>query len=355
MSTEELHIEKLLRRLSPYDLTQWERVLIGHTGTVQLLLSLFFGHPVDAVVQEQREADVAILRRTNLVVSSLDIIACRAHSYIPIEQNSGEILQMIKDGKLGLGQIISSLELTTKRQIRDIRVMDDTVERTYEMTGPNYYFQITESFPRGLFRLWDLYWNRGLTLEAIAYESGDNSGNIWYKMSKYNIPTRPRQPFRPPSELGGNESFWRWQAGFFDGEGTFLIQYALKKNGQPRFYPRIILSNNDKDTLDMVQSTTNVGKVRKRSRMHHLGYVWVIERFNDAEAVAKAMLEYLVTRRASAEIFMEGCKIIKQGVTEENLDRLLIIRDALSLRVHPIKYKNADVVKCELTRSGWLK
>ena len=52
---EELDIPGALERLKPYDLSPIERVLAGHTGTVQLLLSLLFGEPVDVVLIGQFE------------------------------------------------------------------------------------------------------------------------------------------------------------------------------------------------------------------------------------------------------------------------------------------------------------
>jgi len=40
---EELDIPAVLARLKPYNLSPIERVLAAHTGTVQLLLSLYCG------------------------------------------------------------------------------------------------------------------------------------------------------------------------------------------------------------------------------------------------------------------------------------------------------------------------
>ena len=54
---EELNIPEVLARLEPHNLAPFERVLAAHTGTVQLLLSLYFGSPVDVALVEQDAGD----------------------------------------------------------------------------------------------------------------------------------------------------------------------------------------------------------------------------------------------------------------------------------------------------------
>ncbi len=59
---EELDIPGALERLKPYSLSSIERVLTGHAGTVQWLLSLLFDEPVDVVLIRQHELDGQIHR-----------------------------------------------------------------------------------------------------------------------------------------------------------------------------------------------------------------------------------------------------------------------------------------------------
>ena len=57
---EELNIAAVLEGLKPYeDLNGIERILAAHTGTVQLLLSLYFNEEVVVVVKSQKETSRA--------------------------------------------------------------------------------------------------------------------------------------------------------------------------------------------------------------------------------------------------------------------------------------------------------
>ena len=105
---EELNIPEVLGRLEPYRLGPVERVLAAHTGTVQLLLSLYFGSPVDVTLVEQSEKLGEIQRRVSLVVRCTCKEACFARSVIPLSANKSEVLVDVRQGRLGIGQIVFS-------------------------------------------------------------------------------------------------------------------------------------------------------------------------------------------------------------------------------------------------------
>ena len=150
---EELDIPAVLARLKPYNLSAIERVLAGHTGTVQLLLSLYFGSPVDVTLIEQSEEMGEIRRRASLVVSCTGQEACFARSVIPLSVNSREVLADVREGKLGIGQIAVKHRIPTERRIREITVTPSQISRKYIMQGPGLYYTVTEVFPRDLYRV----------------------------------------------------------------------------------------------------------------------------------------------------------------------------------------------------------
>ena len=153
---EELDIPAALERLKPYGLSPIERVLAGHTGTVQLLLSLLFDEPVDVVLIGQNEikARHEIHREVGLRLRHSDVEVCRAVSIIDLDRNSDLILDRIREGQLGLGQIAVTYSMPIRRTINLIEVTKDQITREYTMEGASepevLHFVITEMFPRGL-------------------------------------------------------------------------------------------------------------------------------------------------------------------------------------------------------------
>jgi chorismate-pyruvate lyase len=149
---EELDIPAVLARLDGHRLGPVERVLAAHTGTVQLLLSLYFGSPVDVALVEQTEEHGEIRRRVSLVVRSTGQEACFARSVIPLSANRPEVLADVREGVLGIGQIAVKHRIPTERRIRGIKVTPSQIARRYIMQGPGLYYAVTEVFPRELYR-----------------------------------------------------------------------------------------------------------------------------------------------------------------------------------------------------------
>ena len=149
---EEMDIPSVLARLEPYRLGPMERVLAAHTGTVQLLLSLYFGSPVDVTLVEQAEEMGEVRRRVSLVVRCTGQEACFARSTIPLSANGREVLTDVREGLLGIGQIAVKHHIPTERRIREINVTPSQIFRKYVMQGPGLYYVVTEVFPRELYR-----------------------------------------------------------------------------------------------------------------------------------------------------------------------------------------------------------
>ena len=162
---EELDIPGALERLKEapgayhYPLTPIERVLAGHTGTVQLLLSLLFNEPVDVVLigQTEIESRREIHREVSLKLLDSKIEACRAVSIIDLNRNAPLVVAQIREGQLGLGQIAVKYNVPTARTINSIEVTRDKISREYTLESvglgqeQQLHFTIMEMFPREVF------------------------------------------------------------------------------------------------------------------------------------------------------------------------------------------------------------
>lgn len=157
--SEELRIPEVLERLKEYpDLRPIERVLASHTGTVQLLLSLWWNEPVDVVLVSQSEADGKIRRVVDLTCRNSHLVAAHAESLIPIEANHPEVIAAVRSCELGLGQIAVQLGIPTVRTLHEVQVAPIELSRFYSMSAirwpatPPLHYEIRESFPRRHYR-----------------------------------------------------------------------------------------------------------------------------------------------------------------------------------------------------------
>ena len=150
---EELDIAGVLEKLKPYaDLNPFERILAAHTGTVQLLLSLYFNQEVVVEVQSQEERDGGAYRKVVLRLKESQQEVCWALSHIDFQRCTGGVVVDVRSRELGLGQIALKGQINTERTLMDLRVEVDRIQRTYIMEGPGLYYEITEIFPRALYR-----------------------------------------------------------------------------------------------------------------------------------------------------------------------------------------------------------
>ena len=178
---EELDIPATLAKLETYgkvcQLSPIERVLAGHTGTVVLLLSLYFNKLVEVVVVEQEEtpalqdelgprsigpdasaySEGVIHRRVELVAGRQ--VVARASTVIPssilpgqrIGSNSVRVLKEVRRREMGIGHIAVKLGIPTQRTIICVEATAEELSRTYVMQGRGLYYTITETFPRKLY------------------------------------------------------------------------------------------------------------------------------------------------------------------------------------------------------------
>lgn len=146
---EELDFKGLLGHFARLGFQREEQVILGHFGTVQTLLSLIFGEPVNVRLDTQGEENGEINRVVELVCG--ETVVCFASTLIPLVKNSPEVLQDVADGSLGLGQIVRKHEIPHRRNLLKVGRDSRCFWRTYILEGPNLFFKITEVFPRERF------------------------------------------------------------------------------------------------------------------------------------------------------------------------------------------------------------
>ena len=156
---EEKKVEELLKKLDKYELGTLERVILANDGTVQSLLSVIFRVPVRVEIIAQMECYNNLYRWVKLVANynTIEQTVALAMSVIPLEANSKDFIDGLKEGKLGIGQLLSSLGFMTKREILGYYSDSESFARVYRITGKKSKedkkcdILITEVFPKGLY------------------------------------------------------------------------------------------------------------------------------------------------------------------------------------------------------------
>ncbi len=153
---EELDFQGLLDRFNKDGFQRGERVILGHFGTVQTLLSLILDEPVTVRLRDQHETPSAISRCVDLMAS--DMAVCHAASVIPKALNHPDVYTNVLSGKLGLGQIVIKLGIANTRSLLTVGRDAVTFSRRYLISGgggiapgPKLHMEIEEVFPRSPF------------------------------------------------------------------------------------------------------------------------------------------------------------------------------------------------------------
>jgi len=154
------NISELIDMVTSADkaLTPLERVIASYSGTVQTLLSLIAGTPVTVrVISQKEDPNTHIIHRWSKLIADYglgkgqEVTMCLAYSLIPKELNTVGFVNGILEKQKGIGQLIHSIPLDTKRTIQGVYSDENIFARTYVIEGVNdcrCYVHITEVFPR---------------------------------------------------------------------------------------------------------------------------------------------------------------------------------------------------------------
>ncbi|MGH0032025.1 MAG: hypothetical protein ACQGVC_19715 [Myxococcota bacterium] len=146
---EILNPEQVLLQLR--DFGPLRRILLATPGTLQGTLSAYFGAPVTVAVRDQGDASdhKHFVREVDLVCTERGITACRARSEVDVEDE--EIRTLIRERRIGLGQIIEYLRVPTTFELDRAGTSDACFWREYTLEGAGFRYRIREEFPADLY------------------------------------------------------------------------------------------------------------------------------------------------------------------------------------------------------------
>ena len=151
------NIENLLKMI-PDDACSLEKVILCNEGTVQTLLSVIFGVPIKVEVIYQHETNINIIRWSRLVAEFTPdnvIQVCSAQSVITKSECPEGFINGILEANHGIGQLISSIGLNTKRKLSMADSNKHTFSRAHIIEGigqssPSLRICITETFVKSV-------------------------------------------------------------------------------------------------------------------------------------------------------------------------------------------------------------
>lgn len=143
-------IEELEKRAG-IRLSLAHKILLVEIGTVEQMLSIISGGPVEVIVKKQRiQSSGLILRESWLLSKKTGKRLVLAKSRIFVLNLPRQIVSKIMEGKEGIGTILSSSALETSRRITRLG-FDSTkgcVYRKYQIIcSGKIAFEITEELP----------------------------------------------------------------------------------------------------------------------------------------------------------------------------------------------------------------
>lgn len=169
---EELDFQGLLDKFGQDGFQKGEQVILANFGTNQTLLTLIFQKPANVKNIECRDVQGVIMRGVDLIAGEQTV--GHALSQIPKKRNRQDIWEAVLAGELGLGQIIVSKNLPTRRNLVDVGHDDQAFWRIYTIEGPDVFFEISEHFPRQPFEEVGWIHKKGSKMTVIDDEGKSN-------------------------------------------------------------------------------------------------------------------------------------------------------------------------------------
>jgi hypothetical protein len=142
-------------------MTPVQRMVVSHDGTLQELLSAYFGSPVKVTVHNQIDNYGVIIRNSALYTGNTNnaVDVCLATSVMrtvnPSCSSSGsKFIERIRQCEHGIGFVLNDLGIQTHREILDIHVNEDMFRRVYRIFDDDGEIDIiiTEVFPSHMYK-----------------------------------------------------------------------------------------------------------------------------------------------------------------------------------------------------------
>lgn len=140
-----VEVERALAMVKGFDPIQ--RVLLTCTGTLQGTLSAWFGGPMEIAVVEQtehREKNLDFARSIEMRYQD----QCVMRAFSGIRTTREDVKSLVKEQRLGLGQILEKLEIRPEFVLVEAEQDDESFWRVYELHGAGMLYRIKEIFPK---------------------------------------------------------------------------------------------------------------------------------------------------------------------------------------------------------------
>lgn len=127
------------------------RVILATPGTLQGTLTAYFGSQVGVEVrfQDDQRDDKHFTREVDLVCREPERVVCTARTDVRVEDE--EIRRMLRARRIGLGQIVELLRVSTTFELEEVGGNDESFWRVYALRGTGLVCRIREEFPAALY------------------------------------------------------------------------------------------------------------------------------------------------------------------------------------------------------------
>lgn len=135
----------VLRSVSPL-----RRMLLGAPGTLQGMLTAYWGAPVTIHRIAQEDGLYRTLRReVELECRERDLVACHALTHMRLTDEA--MAALLRESDLGIGQVITLLRRQASFALELVGDDESTFWRRYRLAGDGFDFQIRETFQKALY------------------------------------------------------------------------------------------------------------------------------------------------------------------------------------------------------------
>ena len=133
----------MTENISGSKLTREQQILLGHTGTVEQVLAIIAGAPIEVKVTKQEGVDII---ERDAILTAKGRVLVRARSKIYCKNLPADIVRQVRQKRKGIGAIIASSRLETFREVVRVgRNPDGSPYRIYRiMHGGKVAFEIRE-------------------------------------------------------------------------------------------------------------------------------------------------------------------------------------------------------------------
>lgn len=175
-------------------------------------------------------------------------------------------------------------------------------------------------------------------LDQSRLDRKNNREIFRISIKNYKTPTKfSLLQFHIPSTIEPSDTFFKWFAGFLDGDGNIVCnEYIDKRNGRKYFAHQLSVFNTFPEGIHFVKQRLE-GNVRITQTALHPIYRWTCKREIEP-FVCVNILPFLKLKKIQCELFLE---FIKFPAKARNIDHSQEVRCRMYEIINQIKHLNS--------------